>query len=220
MKKIYKLIAISQLLFLTACKSEKVSLFIGESISVKDSNYIDLFKNELNITLNNDFASSIFYQKSFYNQLEKDAINLTSNNRINSLLKNTDLIIYNIGNYELQRLITYDEYSVYYNQEELNNGLELFEYYLYHCLDILTDYTKNIIVIPLYCSVFLEENCKSIYLKLMNSFNEIIYKLTQEFSTYYVEIDKMSRFVYKNNGISEPGFSYLCRQIKDVYDFN
>ena len=193
---------------------------MGETLNIKNKEYDLLLNRDLNRDINYEFASSLFYQRTLYNQLEKDAVNLTSKNKISSLLKNTDLIIFNIGNYELQRLINYDVYSLYYDEQTLNNGKELFEYYLYHSLDILSDYCRNIVVIPMYCSVILDDSNKAIYLKLVNAFNEIIMSLCRDFSLYYVNIDKLSRFVYKDNCISESGYDYLLRQMKEAYDFS
>lgn len=214
------ILSVLSLCFLYSCKEEKISMFIGETINVCDDDFFELFNKEMKSEFNNEFSSSIFYQKNFYKQLEKDAVNLSSKHKLSSLLKKTDLIIYNIGNYEIQRFITYDEYSLFFDENEMKNSLELFEYYLYHCLDYLDNYSKNIVVIPLYNSLILEEGNKSIYTKVINTFNEVVFKMCQDFSLYYIPIDKMNRFVYKNNYINVPGVNYLCRQIKDIYDFD
>ena len=96
------LVALSVICFSSCANKNHVQLFLGETLNIKNKEYDLLLNRDLNRDINYEFASSLFYQRTLYNQLEKDAVNLTSKNKISSLLKNTDLIIFNIGNYELQ----------------------------------------------------------------------------------------------------------------------
>lgn len=202
---------------LFSCHQQKINLVLGEIINTKESSFIDELEKEFNCEYNDEFMSSRFYIKSFYSLLEKDALNLSTNNSIVSLLEKTDNIILNIGNYELIRLINYTEIDLVYDQEVVKTSLEMFDYYLHNSLDILSSYTNNIIVIPLYNSLLLEESIKQNYNQLIDSYNQVIEDNCREFNIKYVNIDKLSYFVYKDNYISNKGLTYLFKQIRNVY---
>lgn len=207
-KKIFFIIP----LLLTSCAKDKITIYLGEIINSQD-NFIEALENNFSCSINNEFASTKFYMKSFYNMLEKDALNLTTNNSINNLLENSNRIILNIGNYELIRLISYTENNISYNEEILKTSLEMFEYYLHQSLETLTSYCTNIFILPLYNSLILNEETKKQYNYLINQYNEIIYNNCNEFQIKYISIDKLSYFVYKENNISSTGITYLIKQI-------
>lgn len=204
-------------LFCFSCQKEKITLYLGERIEVKDGDFFSSLNEFYHTDLNTEFSSSRFYMKEFYNQLDKDAINLTSEHRIRNLLSDTDRILFNVGNYELMRFITANEVSLTYDEKIISTSLEMFEYYFHQSLDILTSYTDDIVVLPLYDSLILEGNADRDYRKLVNRYNEVIEANCREYRIPCAQIDKLSRFVYKTNAISKPGMDYLIRQIRECY---
>lgn len=208
------------LVSLCSCKYNKINLFLGESFLIQDGNFIEELKGEFNLSFNDEFASSRFYMKSFYNILEQDALNLTTNNSIISLLEKTDKIIFNIGNYELIRLINYNEMNIDYDERVVSTSLEMFDYYLHNSLEVISTYCDDIQIIPLYNSLFLEEGAKQTYNHLINQYNEVIFNNCKEFNIKYVEIDKLSYFIYKDNHLSYKGLTYLLKQIRGGYESN
>ncbi len=199
---------------LLSCKNNKINLLIGENITIKDCDFVEELEKEFETSYNSDFLTSRFYIDNFYSLLEKDGLNLITNNSILSLLKNTDEIIFNIGNYELLRLINYTELNLEYDEQVVNSSLEKFDYYLHNSLDILISYTPKINVIPLYNSIFLEENAKQKYNQLINRYNEVVLTNCQEHNVKYTDVSKLSYFVYKDNQISQKGLTYLFKQIR------
>lgn len=205
------------LLLCFSCQKERMTLYLGERIEVKDCDFFSSLNEFYKTDLNTEFSSSRFYMKDFYNQLEKDAVNLTSEHKIRDLLSNTNRILLNVGNYELMRFITATEISLTYDEKIISTSLEMFEYYFHQSLDILTSYTDDIVVLPLYDSLILEESADQDYRQLINRYNEVIEANCREYLIPCARIDKLSRFVYKTNAISQPGMDYLIRQIQECY---
>lgn len=217
--KIKNMILILPLL-LCSCEKKKMTLYLGESIANQENNFLLELENNFSCSINNEFTSTKFYMKSFYTMLEKNALNLTTNNSLITLLKNTNHIILNVGNYEIIRLISYGKSALNYDEEVIKTSLEMFDYYLHNSLEILTNYTENITIIPLYNSLMLNEEDKAKYNTLINKYNQTIFNNCNEFNIRYVNIDKLSYFVYQDNTISTSGTTYLIKQINKAYESN
>lgn len=215
-KKILILTTLMSLL-LSGCSSKKEYLFFGENIYVKDNNFLNLLKEECDYKINDEFLTENFTIKNFYQQLDKEAINLKSNKSIIDSLKKCRGVFFNVGNYDLIKLITYSEFSLEYNEEVLRTSKEMFEYYLNNTLEIINEYTRNVIVLSLYDSIILEGELDNQYKSILQSYNEIIKERTENIGFKYVSIEKASRFIVADNQISLKGAKYIINQIKESH---
>ena len=104
------IIIISVLLSILSVNNKNKTILIG--------NYYNC-SEKINTTFTSSFMDSNYLYKILYNNVsKKDGKNTTS---INSLIKKADRIIVNIGNYELQNLIQYDQNkSLKYDIDLLN----------------------------------------------------------------------------------------------------
>lgn len=212
-----KIILLIMPLLLTSCQNNQKILYLGEPFLLQNSDLYMNLEEHFNQEINHEFTSSNFFIKDFYNQLEKDALNLVTSNRISEVLKQSNKIIFNVGNYELLRLIEYKNYSFSYNSEVIKTSREMFDYYFHQSLDILVNYTQDIVIIPMYNPLLIKEEYRLELNELINSYNKIIQDNCTEFNVKYVNIDKMSSFVYQDNHISESGYDYLIKKIEQVY---
>lgn len=218
--KIKKILICLFILSLSSCNQQKVFLYLGENFFFQNVDFFSSLEEFYSHEINHDFSSNKFYMKDFYNQLEQDAMNLITSDKISDLLKKTEKIIFNIGNYEVLRLIDYNKYSFNYDQEVIKTSLEMFDYYFHQSLDILTDFTKDITIIPLYNSLMLNDEDKENYSGIIKDYNKIIYDNCNEFNVKYISIEKMSYFIYQDNHLSESGYQYLLKMIKKSYESN
>ena len=151
--------------------------------------------------------------KNFYKVLEKDGLNLKTSNKISGLLKKTNKIIFNIGNYELLRLINTNNYSFSYDEEIIKNNKELFDYYFHQSLDILTTYTNNIIVLGLYNSL-INKNYEERLNNLIRQYNYLIKQISDEYNVKYINVEQLSSFVYEDNHLNMNGYNYFLKKLK------
>lgn len=199
-------------LILSSCNFKNTILYLGENILINEERITTLLKKEYK-DLNDEFASSNFIMKDFYAILEKDGLNLKTSHKISDVLKKTNKIIFNIGNYELLRLINTSNYSFSYDEEVLKNNKELFDYYFHQSLDILTTYTSNIVVVPLYNSL-INRNYEERLNNLVNQYNSLIKEICDEYNVKYINVNKLSSFVYEDNHVNMNGYNYLLKNIK------
>ena len=114
---------------------------------------------------------------------------------------------------ELLRLINTSNYSFSYDEEVLKNNKELFDYYFRQSLDILTTYTSNIVIIPLYNSL-INRNYEERLNNLVNQYNSLIKEISDEYNVKYINVNKLSSFVYVDNHVNMNGYNYLLKNIK------
>lgn len=198
-----KLLLILSLIILVSCYKEEYILFLGENIYVQDAIFSKEFEKEYQKKINDEFIVNQFYIKDFYLKLDENALNINTENHLLDLIKDSYQIILNLGNNDLN-------YFIKNNKSILSKDRELYDYYLHHCLEILTSYTDNIQVIPFYNSLMIKDEQ---YQKEIFLYNEIIYQNCLEFKVNYINIEKMSYFVYKENYISFSGLKYLFKQL-------
>ena len=95
----------------------------------------------------------------------------------------------------------------------LKNNKELFDYYFHQSLDILTTYTSNIVIIPLYNSL-INRNYEERLNNLVNQYNSLIKEISDEYNVKYINVNKLSSFVYEDNHVNMNGYNYLLKNIK------
>lgn len=199
-------------LILNSCNLKNTILYLGDNILIDEERITTLLKKEYK-NLNDEFSNNNFVMKNFYKVLEKDGLNLKTSNKISGLLKKTNKIIFNIGNYELLRLINTNNYSFSYDEEIIKNNKELFDYYFHHSLDILTTYTNNIIVLGLYNSL-INKNYEERLNNLIRQYNYLIKQISDEYNVKYINVNKLSSFVYEDNHLNMNGYNYFLKKLK------
>ena len=155
--------------------------------------------------------------KNLYSNLEKDALNIVTSKSLISTLKHADEVLLNVGNYELLRFIDIDSNQFIYNEEIIKTNLEMFDYYLHNALDLMTNYVDDIYVIPLFNCLVLEEQNEFLLNELIYRYNEKILQNCDEFNVKYIEINALSKFVYKDYYLTEAGVNYLIGEIKKIH---
>ncbi len=199
-------------LILNSCNLKNTILYLGDNILIDEERITTLLKKEYK-NLNDEFSNNNFVMKNFYKVLEKDGLNLKTSNKISGLLKQTNKIIFNIGNYELLRLINTNNYSFSYDEERIKNNKELFDYYFHQSLDILTTYTNNIIVLGLYNSL-INKNYEERLNNLIRQYNYLIKQISDEYNVKYINVEQLSSFVYEDNHLNMNGYNYFLKKLK------
>lgn len=199
-------------LILNSCNLKNTILYLGDNILIDEERITTLLKKEYK-NLNDEFSNNNFVMKNFYKVLEKDGLNLKTSNKISGLLKQTNKIIFNIGNYELLRLINTNNYSFSYDEEIIKNNKELFDYYFHQSLDILTTYTNNIIVLGLYNSL-INKNYEERLNNLIRQYNYLIKQISDEYNVKYINAEQLSSFVYEDNHLNMNGYNYFLKKLK------
>ena len=199
-------------LILNSCNLKNTILYLGDNILIDEERITTLLKKEYK-NLNDEFSNNNFVMKNFYKVLEKDGLNLKTSNKISGLLKKTNKIIFNIGNYELLRLINTNNYSFSYDEEIIKNNKELFDYYFHQSLDILTTYTNNIIVLGLYNSL-INKNYEERLNNLIRQYNYLIKQISDEYNVKYINAEQLSSFVYEDNHLNMNGYNYFLKKLK------
>lgn len=199
-------------LILNSCNLKNTILYLGDNILIDEERITTLLKKEYK-NLNDEFSNNNFVMKNFYKVLEKDGLNLKTSNKISGLLKKTNKIIFNIGNYELLRLINTNNYYFSYDEEIIKNNKELFDYYFHQSLDILTTYTNNIIVLGLYNSL-INKNYEERLNNLIRQYNYLIKQISDEYNVKYINVEQLSSFIYEDNHLNMNGYNYFLKKLK------
>ena len=204
-------------LSLFSCSNNKKIIFLGEKFLSFNDDILELLNQELEMIVDSQFSSSSFTMKNLYSNLEKDALNIVTSKSLISTLKHADEVLLNVGNYELLRFIDIDSNQFIYNEEIIKTNLEMFDYYLHNALDLMTNYVDDIYVIPLFNCLVLEEQNEFLLNELIYRYNEKILQNCDEFNVKYIEINALSKFVYKDYYLTEAGVSYLIGEIKKIH---
>lgn len=204
-------------LSLFSCSNNKKIIFLGEKFLSFNDDILELLNQELEMIVDSQFSSSSFTMKNLYSNLEKDALNIVTSKSLISTLKHADEVLLNVGNYELLRFIDIDSNQFIYNEEIIKTNLEMFDYYLHNALDLMTNYVDDIYVIPLFNCLVLEEQNEFLLNELIYRYNEKILQNCDEFNVKYIEINNLSKFVYKDYYLTEAGVNYLIGEIKKIH---
>ena len=204
-------------LSLFSCSNNKKIIFLGEKFLSFNDDILELLNQELEMIVDSQFSSSSFTMKNLYSNLEKDALNIVTSKSLISTLKHADEVLLNVGNYELLRFIDIDSNQFIYNEEIIKTNLEMFDYYLHNALDLMTNYVDDIYVIPLFNCLVLEEQNEFLLNELIYRYNEKILQNCDEFNVKYIEINALSKFVYKDYYLTEAGVNYLIGEIKKIH---
>lgn len=204
-------------LSLFSCSNNKKIIFLGEKFLSFNDDILELLNQELEMIVDSQFSSSSFTMKNLYSNLEKDALNIVTSKSLISTLKHADEVLLNVGNYELLRFIDIESNHFIYNEEIIKTNLEMFDYYLHNALDLMTNYVDDIYVIPLFNCLVLEEQNEFLLNELIYRYNEKILQNCDEFNVKYIEINALSKFVYKDYYLTEAGVNYLIGEIKKIH---
>ena len=204
-------------LSLFSCSNNKKIIFLGEKFLSFNDDILELLNQELEMIVDSQFSSSSFTMKNLYSNLEKDALNIVTSKSLISTLKHADEVLLNVGNYELLRFIDIDSNQFIYNEEIIKTNLEMFDYYLHNALDLMTNYVDDIYVIPLFNCLVLEEQNEFLLNELIYRYNEKILQNCDEFNVKYIEINNLSKFLYKDYYLTEAGVNYLIGEIKKIH---
>jgi hypothetical protein len=153
--------------------------------------------------------------KKIYNNLENEAIDLKSKKSINTLLKRSKNVVFNIGNYEFLRFVDFNDYKFDFNEKVISTNREMFEYYLVNTLEIIKDYTDDIVVICPFSYLKLNKVLSDNYIKILNSYIDIVNNVCLDLSIKTKNIVLDSDDVLGHTLLSDLGATKIIDNIKD-----
>ena len=175
------------LLSLVGCKNDR-TIFLGDAY---------LLNNLIDCNSNSDFVFSKMTSQNFYYYLDKDALSLESNKRVSSLIKRANKIVLSFGIYDLIPLFDFSKKEITYNKDQIENKLELMDYYVYSSFQILNE---------------LVDTRDKVY--ILKQYNPLVYNFDNlyEFEGYIVRVnDILFEYASKNE------FSFIEIDTYDQY---
>ncbi len=181
------LLIVMILLSLVGCKNDR-TILLGDAY---------LLNNLIDCNSNSDFVFSKMTSQNFYYYLDKDALSLESNKRVSSLIKRANKIVLSFGIYDLIPLFDFSKKEITYNKDQIENKLELMDYYIYSSFQILND---------------LIDTRDKVY--ILKQYNPLVYNFDNlyEFEGYIVRVnDILFEYASKNE------FSFIEIDTYDQY---
>lgn len=191
------------LLFNVSCSNKK-TLLIGE-------NYV------LNHLENDDNAflfNKITFQK-LDSLLENNAISLSSKKSIVDSIKKANNIILSCGIYDVILLFDFSSSKLKYNEERIDQKLELIDYYIYNSFQIIDENING-------KEVFVLEQVNPLITNFINieKFEETIQKVNALLSSYsydfgfnFIDLENEKIYVSEDFNLSETSKEYLLSEI-------
>lgn len=173
---------------LTGCKNNRVAL-IGDAYIL--NNLIDE-KNDSN------FVVSKMTSKNFYYYLDNDAISLENKKNISSVLKKRSKVILSFGIYDLIPLFDFSNKEIIYQKEQVENKIELIDYYVYssfQLLDDILDSKTKVYVIKQYNPLMYNFDNIQDFISYIEKVNDILLSNSSKHSFSFVEIENYEKYL-------------------------
>ena len=127
-----KLLLILMLLIsFLGCSKKNELVLIGDSFVLSN-----LDEGESSFVINKMTSQNLYYF------LDKNAVSTTYDIDIESLLKNSNKIIFSFGIYDILPYFDFSKDNNSYNKTLLDNKIELFDYYSFRIFELLNEYNK------------------------------------------------------------------------------
>lgn len=205
---------------LSGCQSPGHVLYFGTLLKSDNVTLIDKLEESYTVDINQSFAAHKMHSSLLYSYLEKDAENIVDKKKISSLIKSSSKIFINIGLYDLLPLIKVEEGIITFEQNIIDEQIELFEFYLYLSIDLICNLNSSVdlYILGAYNPLILEKNSERQVSLFITQINLIMKSIAEEFMVHYVDLFDVNKYLVIDNQLSDQGIDYIVDQIKETDD--
>lgn len=182
------LLIVMILLSLVGCKNDR-TIFLGDAY---------LLNNLIDCNSNSDFVFSKMTSQNFYYYLDKDALSLESNKRVSSLIKRANKIVLSFGIYDLIPLFDFSKKEITYNKDQIENKLELMDYYIYSSFQILNelvDTRDKVYILKQYNPLVYNFDNLYEFEGYIDRVNDILFEYSSKNEFSFIEIDTYDQYL-------------------------
>lgn len=218
MKKIIASFGIFFLLLVGCSSKPSGIIYLGTPLNTDEITLESLFKEDLNQDVNMDFAQKRMTSSLLFRTIEQDAMDMESKKHILSAIKSCESLIINIGVYDIINAVKINQNEVLFEQEIIDDQMELMGYYVYRALDQIREVneTCKIAFILPYNPLKLEGEAQRTFTALINDSSKMLQSYRDEFNLTYVSLDKINSYLLSSHRLSNDGVKYCYENIKEA----